>query len=211
MKKNILVLLLLFNSPHSFSQKVSIANERMNIFYIGLDNPVSIAADGFATKSLIIKTKNGKLTKYDDGYIFHPDSIGKSEIILYSKLNGKLKEIGRSAFRSKNLPLPVFHIGSIEKIKPKSEIASQEYVRAQLENTDINIKYEIDSFKVCIFSNDTCKYSITENFGNKLNEEIRTKFQELHNLDVVVFKDIYIKQFDGSSAVIEPLIITVKN
>lgn len=77
--------------------------------------------------------------------------------------------------------------------------------------TQIYIKYEIDSFKVCIFSNDTCKYSITENFGNKLNEGIRTKFQELHNLDVVVFKDIYIKQLDGSSAVIEPLIITVKS
>ena len=209
---SLIAVCTLLASTQSISQKISIANEKMNVFYIGLDNPISIAADGFTTKDLIIKSTNGEVTKdYSNKYIFRPKSVGPSEIILYSKANGKLKEIGRSQFRSKHLPLPTFHIGSNKNIKSKSEIAVQDYVRAELENFDFDIKYTIDSFKVCIFSADTCKYSITQNSGNKLNEEVKSKFQLLKDSDVVVFKDIFIKEPDGSSVLIEPLIITIKN
>ncbi len=197
----------------SISQNiVSIANEKMNIFYLGLDNPVSLAAEGFYARDLIIKTINGKITKdYSNNYNFRPDSLGRCEIILYAKVKGRLKEIGRSAFRSKNLPLPNFHIGSKETVKYKAELVAQEYVRAQLENFDIDVRYSIDSFKVYIYSSDTCKnFSITQNLGNKLNEEVKLKFQKLRQSDVIVFKDIYIKQPDGSPALLEPLIITLK-
>ena len=183
----------------------------MNVFYIGIDNPISIAADGYLTSNLIIKTTNGEISKdYSNKYIFRSKSVGPSEIILYSNKNGKVKEIGRSIFRSKNLPLPTFRIGSNINVKTKSEIIAQEYVRAELDNFDFDIKFTIDSFKILIFSSDTCKYSITQNFGNKLNAEVKAQFQELRNSDVVVFKDIFIRRPDGSSALIEPLIITIK-
>ena len=201
-----------FLFTQSISQNISIANERMNIFYIGVDNPISIAAEGIALKNLIIKSTNGEVTKDFSGiYLFRPKSVGPSEIILYSKVNGKLKEFGRSHFRSKHLPLPTFRIGSNKNVMSKSEMAAQEYVRADLENFDFDIKFTVDSFKVCIFSSDTCKYSITRNFGNKLNEEIKFQFKQLKDSDVVVFKDIFIKQPDGSSTLIEPLIITIRN
>ncbi len=213
MKKAFLIgLCTLFLFTKLFAQKISIANERMNIFYVGLDNPISIAVDGFSTKNLTIKATNGKIEKDDyNSYLFRPKNVGPSEIIVYSKINGKLKEIGRSQFRCKNLPLPTFHIGSGKKIKSKNEIAAQEYVRAELENFDIDIRYQIDSFKVCIFSGDTCKYYIKKNIGNKLNDEVKSLFKELQNEDVIVFKDIFIKEPDGTSALIAPLIITIKD
>ena len=211
MKKSFLIALCtLFTFTKSLCQ-ISIANERMNVFYIGIDNPISIAADGYLTSNLIIKTTNGEISKdYSNKYIFRSKSVGPSEIILYSNKNGKVKEIGRSIFRSKNLPLPTFRIGSNINVKTKSEIIAQEYVRAELDNFDFDIKFTIDSFKILIFSSDTCKYSITQNFGNKLNAEVKAQFQELRNSDVVVFKDIFIRRPDGSSALIEPLIITIK-
>ncbi len=201
-----------FLFSQSIGQNISIANEKMNVFYIGVDNPISIAADGLALKNLIIKSTNGEVTKdFSGNYIFRPKSIGPSEIILYTKVNGKLKEVGRSHFRSKHLPLPTFRIGSNKNVKSKSEMAAQEYVRAELENFEFDIKFTIDSFKVCIFSADTCKYSITRNFGNKLNEQVKFQFNQLKDSDVVVFKDIFIKQPDRSSTPIEPLIITIRN
>ena len=55
---SLIALFTFIVSTQSISQKISIANEKMNVFYVGLDNPISIAADGFTTKNLIIKSNN---------------------------------------------------------------------------------------------------------------------------------------------------------
>lgn len=210
MKQVFSMLPILLMSSFSFGQNFSISNDRMNIFYIGVDNPVTFAVEGIKNTDLIVKTVNGRLLNGIVGRQFQPDSVGVSEIILYIKSRGKLKEVARAAFRSKHLPLPNFHIGSTSNTKSKKELEAQEYVRAELENFDIDIRYHIDSFKVCIFSGDSCKYSITNNSGNKINEELKTKFHMLETGDTVLFKDIYIKLPDGSSAILEPLIISIK-
>lgn len=210
MKKIKLVLLILLIRISCLGQNFSISNDKMNVFYIGADNPVSFAVEGIKNTDLIVKTVNGRLLNGIVGRQFHPDSVGVSEIILYVKSRGKLKEVGRAAFRSKHLPLPTFHIGSTSTTKSKKELEAQEYVRAELENFDFEVKYNIERFKVCIFSGDTCKFSVINNSGNKITGELKTKFSSLETGDTVLFKDIYIKQPDGTSAIIEPLIISIK-
>lgn len=151
MKTLVLSFYILIVGDVCFSQHFAISNDRMNIFYIGIDNPVSIAVEGIKNTSLSIKSVNGKLTKEDFGYTFRPDSVGKSEIILYAKTKGKLKEVGRSAFRAKHFPPPVFHIGSSSIIKSKREIAAQEYVRAELEGFDIDARFNIEHTRFVYF------------------------------------------------------------
>jgi hypothetical protein len=181
----------------------------MNVLYIGVSNPLSIVVENTSSNSLIIKTDNGTITGNNGRYEFQGGKVGTAQITLYKKSNGKIKEIGKGFFRVKQLPLPIFKIASGKDRMPKVEIANQQYVRAELENFDIDIRYSIDSFKICIVSSDTCKFSVKTNYGNKISEEIRNDFNMLKQNDVVVFKDIFIKQPDGTQDMLAPRIITI--
>jgi hypothetical protein len=181
----------------------------MNLLYIGVDNPISIAVENVDCKSLIVQTDNGTIVGNNGEYIFHGSKVGPAQITLYKKINGKNRMIGKSYFRVKNFPLPIFKIASGKDRMPKIEIASQLYVRAELENMDIDIKYYIDSFTICIISSDTCGSFIAKNLGNKLNETITSRFSTLKANDVVVFKDIFIKLPDSNPAKLAPVMVTI--
>jgi hypothetical protein len=209
MKKYFLLVLILTSFKISNGQNFAVANDRMNIFYIGVDNPVSIAVANYSDKSLIVKATNGKIIREDDGYIFRGEKPGVTEISIFRKSNSKLIKIGTSAFRVKNLPIPIFKIGSGRRVVSKVELASQQFVRAQLEGFDINVRFQIDSFSVCIVPNDTCKFGTLKNIGNKINEEINNEFQQLKENDVVIFKNIFAKWPDGSPMELMPVMITI--
>ena len=190
-------------------QKFSVSPDKMNILYLGVDNPLSITVENCSSNLIIVKTDNGKITGSNGKYLFRGSKPGKAEIIVYKKVNGKAKEVGRNYFRVKALPRPVFKIGSGRDSMPKVEIANQQYVRAELENFDIDANYDIESFTVCIIANDTCKFSIKTNSGNKISEEILNEFELLKPNDVVVFKNILIKTPGEELISLEPRIITI--
>ena len=180
------------------AQKISVANERMNIFYKGIDNPVSFAVEGVSNKSLIVKAKNG-IIRNEYGYdTFRPDSIGKAEIIIYKRVQGKLKEIGRSAFRVKAIPDPIAKVGPsaggrIETVVLKA----QQFIRADIENFDIDVRIPIDSFTICITRGDSCFYKELHNSSGKFSDDVIEALSEIKNGDTVIFKNIFTKNVYG--------------
>jgi len=110
-------------------QKFSISADQNNILYIGVDNPFTVAAENLSRKMLVLKTDNGSISGKNGNYTFRGSQIGKTTIVLYKKVNGKLVEIGRNYFRVKNIPDPIFKIGSGRDTMSSKEISSQSYVR----------------------------------------------------------------------------------
>ena len=135
-------------------------------FYKGIDNPVSFAVEGVYNKSLIVKAKNG-IIRNEYGYdTFQPDSIGKAEIIIYKRLQGKLKEIGRSAFRVKAIPDPIAKVWQSAGGRIKTVVLkAQQFIRADIENFDIHVRIPIDSFTICITRTEPCFYKELHNSG----------------------------------------------
>jgi len=212
MPKFISLLLLQLSCCALFAQHISVANEAQNIFYIGVDNPLSIAVENLSDKQLVVKTNNGKIVKEENGYVYRGGNVGTADIILYKKVNGKFSEVGRSTFRVKNIPPPTFRIGpyGTNRLVKKIIIQSQQYVRAEWENIDINAHFAVDSFKVCIVLGDTCQYTVKTNIGNKISEELTAAFHALKPGDTIIFKDIFAKGPDGIQIQLEPCILFVK-
>lgn len=194
----------------SSGQNFTVSADKMNVLYIGVDNPISVTVENYSCEFIAVTTNNGKISGNNCRYIFSGGTVGVANIAVYKKVKGKMQVIGIWPFRVKHLPLPVFKIASGRPSMLKVEIANQQYVRAELENFDIDIRYTIDSFKVCIISNDTCKFNVKTNYGNKISEEIRDDFKALKQNDTVVFKDIFIKQPDGTKETLAPIIITIR-
>jgi len=211
MKKVVFIFALAISYYQVSSQNFAIGLDRMNVFYIGVDNPLTIAVEGYSLKDIIVKVDNGKVSKSYGSYIYSAGTPGKATITLYAKVNGKVKKIGSNDFRVKYFPLPIFKIGSGREKVSKVELANQLYVRAELEGFDIDVRYHIDSFTVCIVSSDTCKFTTRLNIGNKLSDEIRNDFQQLKQNDIVIFKNIYFRWPDGEQGTLIPRMITISN
>ena len=193
-------------------QKFSIAADKMNVLYADVDNPLTIAAENCPSNSIIVKTDNGKISGSQGAYVFRSNQIGKADITLYKKVKGKLKQIGKSSFRVKLISDPIAKVGpsaggKIQRIILKS----QQYIRADYADIDININIPIDSFTVTIIRGDTCISKELKNYTNKFSKELTDALAEIKQSDVVIFKDIYSKRYNGETRVLEPIFFFIRD
>lgn len=192
----------------SYCQNIAIAASKMNVFYVGVENPVAIAAEKYPSKSIIVQADYGTITCSNGNYIFRIDKKMPVNIILYTKVNQKLKEIGRAAFRVKDLPPPLFKVGSGRSRMPLAEFKNQEYARAG--DRDDEIYYTIQKFTMCVFAGDTCRYVEKENVGARFNKELLDEFNLLKPNDVLIFKNIIVTRKGQEDTIeLEPKMITL--
>ena len=210
MKKSILFLFFLGFCFITKAQVFAIAADANNIFYSGLDNPVTIAVEKYSHKSIIVTTDNGKITGSDGKYIFFTAKTGRADIILSVKINGRLKEVGRSSFRVKPIPDPIPKVGpSAGGFINKVVLRNQQFLRADYECCGFEAHAMIDSFTVCITRGDTCLYNEIKNTGGKFNEKVMYALSEIKKNDTVVFKEIFAKGPEGTQRVLTPILLFV--
>ncbi|MEP7198121.1 MAG: GldM family protein [Saprospiraceae bacterium] len=211
MKKHIFFLAFIFFIIFSTSaQTISVSNDKENILYIGIDNPMTIAVENESARNLVIKTDNGSINGTNGLYYFRSNTIGKAEIIIYKKNGSKLKELGRKYFRVKRMEDAIFKIGSGNDSINLAELVAQQYVRAELDGKyGFDLKITVESFTVCIIPSDTCNFIERINIGNKISDEIRNEFRLLKSNDIIIFKKIIVTYPDAKKE-ISPRMITVK-
>jgi hypothetical protein len=210
MRKNILICIFCLSYFVSQSQMFSIANENMNVFYLGIDNPISFAVEKISNNLLIVKSTNGAISKELGSYSIKPDKIGIADILIYKKDKNKLTLIAQKSFKVKRMRAPVFKIGSGVKNMPMKELSYQEFVRADMENIDFNAGVKVDEFKVQINYKDSSESIVLSNFGNKLSEEIKQAFKLLKHNDTVIFLDIFVTAPWEKHIELESVVINVK-
>lgn len=79
----------------------------MNVFYRGVDNPVSISVAGYSATNISPNMTNGTLSKDKDGYIVRPGA-GQDAVVGVTVTNpdGTKKTMPGVEFRVKNVPNP---------------------------------------------------------------------------------------------------------
>jgi GldM C-terminal domain len=189
MKIKLLIIFTYLMTTKIYSQEMAIAVEKMNVLYLGIDNPISIAMENTSCQDLIIKIANGKLIGNNCKYLVRCDSVGICRIQVYSKKMIKKNHSWLNEFRVKMIPKPTFKIGpygNFNSSASKKVIQSQEYIRATLDNFDFDLSYSVDSFRVRIIRDTIEKFNFT-NKGNKLNTDVRNAFLEIIKGDVIIF------------------------
>jgi gliding motility-associated protein GldM len=168
-----------------------ISPTKMNVFYLGVDNPVDISVSGVPANKIspTISNGNGYLQKSGNSYIAKPTQVGKAIVTVIADIDGKKRPMGSMMFRVKQLPDPVAKVagkkgGSI----PKNELAAQQVVLADLENFDFDTKFTVTEFtvfaKVKGFDRDEISHSY------KLTEAQKDLIRSLGKGERVTFTDI---------------------
>ena len=96
-----------------------ISPTKMNVLYIGPDNPISVSVPGVPDDQLKVSiTGNNTLKRVGPGQYeakLRPGGPKEVDVVVSAELDGKLREMGRLKFRAKPLPEPKFKFGKAIK------------------------------------------------------------------------------------------------
>jgi gliding motility-associated protein GldM len=127
-------------------RSVTVAADKMNVFYIGVDNPVSIAAAGVSSNELRVSASGGGLQLNRTG-------TGKYNAKVTTPGEAKITVSGGGLtpttfdFRVKRIPDPVPQLGrSRGGTMGNGEFKAQEGVLAILENFDFDARCNIQGY-----------------------------------------------------------------
>ncbi len=116
--------------------------DKMNVFYIGVDNPVTIGSPTGWDKTQVGMT-GGTITGAGSNRTVRVTTIGKASITVNAD-----KKSTNFEFRVKRIPNPVFKVGPGGNRMPSVTFKNQQFCRAELENFDFDLKYNIVSATV---------------------------------------------------------------
>jgi gliding motility-associated protein GldM len=126
---------------------------KMNVFYRGVDNPVSISVGGYIDKNVQGSISSGhSLQKGKDGYIVKPGKDSKATVTAtVTNADGTKKTMPGIEFRVKNVPNPTPYFAgksaNDETVK-KSELTAAQGVIAKMENFEFDLKFEVVEYRV---------------------------------------------------------------
>jgi gliding motility-associated protein GldM len=129
---------------------VVVSPTKMNVFYVGVKNPVSISAPGFSSDRIRASMTNGKLTKSGDDYIAEPQvAYRDANVSVEANFDGEWRPLRTVDFRVKPIPDPVAKIADKNggKIK-KNLLLAQSGVDAVMDNFDFDLEFKITGFTV---------------------------------------------------------------
>jgi gliding motility-associated protein GldM len=147
---------------------------KMNVFYVGVDNPVSVSIAGVPGNKVSPSMTNGSIRKQRDGeYIVNPKRPGNSIISVRAEIDGVTKNMGTVQFRVRGLPDPVVKVAGKKGGRiQRNVLAAQAGVIADMENFEFDLEFKITKFTVS--TTDRGGYTI----DSKTNGNIFTRAQQ---------------------------------
>ena len=118
--------------------------DKMNVFYIGVDNPVTIGSPTGWDKTTVAMS-NGTITGTASNRVVRPAATPGQKAIITVVAD---KKPSTFEFRIKRIPDPVFKVGSGKARMPSVEFKNQQFCRADLENFDFDLRFNVVSATV---------------------------------------------------------------
>ena len=188
---------------------------RMNILYVGIPNPVTIATSA-AYKKLHISWGGATATELENGRynVFVPDSLVNKTITITLSVEtkkGKIQNLGSMTFRVKPIPEPIVCLGAnIDGGRyPKVALLANPLITARV-HPDFNftLQWRVLSYDVTFIINGIVEPPITVQ-GPRFNEQVLNKIQEAPSGTVIEFSDIKIQSIAGMRDVQKLIVVRI--
>ncbi|MBN2485505.1 MAG: gliding motility protein GldM [Bacteroidales bacterium] len=129
---------------------VVVSPTKMNVFYLGVDNPVDVSVAGVSPDKISIEVTNASYSEAgSSSFIVKPKRPGNSYVSVYAVVDGTRREMGRKEFRVKKVPDPIPKVNGISSGGiSKNILLAQVGVAAEMENFDFDLKFTVTEFVV---------------------------------------------------------------
>lgn len=187
----------------------SIALDKMNVLYIGVDNPITIAASGGGDDKVQASISSGSLTKVGPGkYIAKVNSVTDDCKITVS-VEGKVA--GISQFRVRTIPDATASVGGYPSGDnvPAGALRAQPGVSAGIKDFPFELKYAVTSFSISV-DNDEGDIVTADNQGNTWNAKTLALLKDVKPGRTLTVDAIYAVGPDGRRRHLPSLVYYIK-
>ncbi len=168
--------------------------DKMNVFYIGVDNPVTIGSPTGWDKTSV-SMSGGTISGGTSNRTVRVSAIGKASITVTA--DGKSNTFN---FRVKRIPDPVFKVGSGKIRMASVEFKNQPFCRAELEQFDFDLKFNVVGANV-YFSGANFPNVITRSISSNSLGGLQAEMQKCGPGSVISFDNIKVSGPDGTRSI----------
>lgn len=188
-----------------------VSPDKMNVFYIGVPNPVSVSAPGIPKDKLRVSIGSGSMSGGNGKYTVNVKQPGTTRVTVSAETApGKVQTLSSTEFRIKRIPDPrVKFAGQGGGTVSTVALKSQNRVFAVLEGFDFDAKFNINRFTLIILK-PRGDAVVLETSGNTLSGAMQSAMNSIVPGTRVVFDNIIASGPDGMRRQLDAISLTAK-
>ena len=180
----------------------NVSPTKMNVFYKGIDNPISASAAGVLSQDLTVSITNGSIRKENGEYLVNVSQLGDTKVIVKDK-NGRTH--GEFPFRVKRVPDPIAEVANKSGGNVyAAEFRVQKGLNPVMKDFVFDLRYKVISYEIVyIPKNDQPVVSSTDkaSFSNTMKNHV----ERAKAGDRYAFENIKVKGPDGELRNLDPI------
>jgi gliding motility-associated protein GldM len=172
---------------------------KLNLFYVGVENPVEISVPGVGSDKIFPTINNGTIRKDGNGFIVSPARSGQNaEVTVIAEIDKVKRSMGTKLFRVRTVPDPVAKVNGIKISGPiqKNVFLAQSGVVAEMENFEFDLAFKVTEFKVNTLIGGFLSEKASK--SNKFTDEQFSLIKQTSKNQKVYIEDIKAVGPDGS-------------
>jgi hypothetical protein len=183
----------------------------MNVFYIGVPNPVSVSAPGFSKDKIKVSISAGKIEGSGGAYNVSVAQVGKVTVTVTGMLDGgKTTTLGASEFRIKRIPPPRVKFGGKSGGKLSTgAMKAQNRIFAVLEDFDFDAPFAIQHFTMYVMK-PRSEPMVFESNSNAFTPAMTAGMQGITSGSRVTIDNVFATGPDGMKRQLDPITFTVE-
>jgi len=168
-----------------------VSPDKMNVFYMGVANPVSVSAPGIAKEKLKVSVSGGSITGANGNYVVRVTGGSEATVTVSAEIEkGKTQVLGATKFRIKKVPDPVATFASkVSGRVPLSTIKGTNRLEAELRDFDFDLKFTVTKFTV-VFGKYRQDPIIMQSSDGSFTSDMKRIINSLAAGDIVTFQNI---------------------
>ncbi len=188
-----------------------VSPDKMNVFYIGIPNPVSVSAPGFAKDKIRVGIAGGEISGSNGSYNVIVRNPGKVTINVTGQTEaGKTVTLGSSEFRTKRIPTPRVKFGGKSGGRlGTGAMKAQNRIFAVLEDFEFDAKFEISHFSMYI-TKPRGEPQVFESNNNAFTQQMQAAMGGITSGSRVFFDNIFATGPDGMKRQLDPIAFMVE-
>nr|WP_315402051.1 gliding motility protein GldM [uncultured Sphingobacterium sp.] len=186
-----------------------VSPDKMNVLYIGVDNPLSVSAAGTPTDKVKVNMTGGSLSGSGGKYNARVSSPGTARISISAEVApGKMQTLSTTEFRVKRIPDPIAKFagktgGSMATVALKAQNA----IFAKLDNFDFDANFKVTKFTM-IIAKPRADAIVLSTSGNQLSSSMASALNGITPGTRVIFDNIVAVGPDGTSRQLNAVALT---
>jgi gliding motility-associated protein GldM len=188
-----------------------VSPDKMNVFYIGVPNPVSISAPGIAKDKIKVSISAGTVTGSNGAYVVNVSATGKVNVTVSGDIgSGKSVVLGTSEFRIKRIPPPRVKFGGKSGGKlGTGAMKAQNRIFAVLEDFDFDAPFTIQHFSLFI-TKPRGEPQVFESNSNAFTPAMSAAMNGIVSGSRVFIDNVFATGPDGMKRQLDPIAFSVE-